>query len=483
MPLILLPTVGALGVTATSVGYYYCQADEEDSTTPFDQIKIHPSENRGPLRVLFFSAHCGGGHDASAAALTNQFEKEYPGSTFETFNVEDHVDLFPYNQVATHYNKLTSYPIMWKMVYHVGNSMNPIFEQHIYYNLEEYVKAFIVSFDPDVAISVHPAMNHIVCNVTRKISKQYRKRIPFYTVVTDLGSGFDGWFQKKVDGVFLASTQMHDLCLRRGTPKARITLTGLPIRDQFVVVAEKMKSELDYREKVKRTLGMESKPMVLVMGGGEGTGCIEQIVSELYVSFVNEGIDATISVVCAKNEELKHRLDHLDWDKVLENKQRSIVEYLPLICKKQLGANNKKHRTYGKVTINPLGFVKQMADYMAASEFLITKAGPGTIAEAASLGLPVLLTSYLPGQEFGNVTVVLEKGFGEYCDRPIEIGKIATKWMKKPQIYLEPMAERARLFGNADAAKEIVLNIGSHTHAWSNWNKENKSSSQILTLS
>merc|ERR1719401_723409 len=208
--------------------------------------------------------------------------------------------------------------------------------------------------------------------------------------------------------------------------------------------------------------------MVLVMGGGEGTGCIEQIVSELYVSFVNEGIDATISVVCAKNKELKHRLDHLDWDEVLKNKERSIVDYLPITCKKS--SSNKQQQQKGNVTINPLGFVTRMADYMAAAEFLITKAGPGTIAEAASLGLPVLLTSYLPGQEVGNVTVVLQKGFGEYCDRPFDIAKIATKWMKEPQIYLEPMAEEARLFGHADAAKEIVLNIGSHTHAWLNLN-------------
>ena len=50
------------------------------------------------------------------------------------------------------------------------------------------------------------------------------------------------------------------------------------------------------------------------------------------------------------------------------------------------------NKTKGNVDVIGLGFVTQMADYMAASDILITKAGPGTIAEAAALGLPVMIT-------------------------------------------------------------------------------------------
>lgn len=64
------------------------------------------------------------------------------------------------------------------------------------------------------------------------------------------------------------------------------------------------------------------------------------------------------------------------------------------------------------VSILPLGFVKNMAEYMVAADVLISKAGPGTISEAAALSLPVMLTSFLPGQEEGNVDYVVEGGFG-----------------------------------------------------------------------
>jgi hypothetical protein len=51
----------------------------------------------------------------------------------------------------------------------------------------------------------------------------------------------------------------------------------------------------------------------------------------------------------------------------------------------------------GSVNVVGLGFVTKMAEYMAASDVLVSKAGPGTIAEAAALSLPVMLTSFLPG--------------------------------------------------------------------------------------
>ena len=40
---------------------------------------------------------------------------------------------------------------------------------------------------------------------------------------------------------------------------------------------------------------------------------------------------------------------------------------------------------------------------MVATDMPVSHAGPGNISEAAALGLPVMLASYLPGQEEGNI--------------------------------------------------------------------------------
>ena len=60
------------------------------------------------------------------------------------------------------------------------------------------------------------------------------------------------------------------------------------------------------------------------------------------------------------------------------------------------------------------GFVHNMPEWMSASDMIITKAGPGTIAESLICGLPVLLNGFIPCQEEGNVTYVLDNKVS-YC--------------------------------------------------------------------
>lgn len=54
------------------------------------------------------------------------------------------------------------------------------------------------------------------------------------------------------------------------------------------------------------------------------------------------------------------------------------------------------------------GFVNNMAEWMSACDTIVTKAGPGTIAESLICGLPLLLNGFVPCQESGNVPFVVE---------------------------------------------------------------------------
>ncbi len=130
-------------------------------------------------------------------------------------------------------------------------------------------------------------------------------------------------------------------------------------------------------------------------------------------------------------------------------------------------------KTSSLVTVQPLGFISNMAEYMVAADLLLTKAGPGTIAEAASLGLPVLLTSFLPGQEEGNIDFVLDKQFGEYIpdSNPERIATKACSWLNNPD-KMKSMSECARLAGMPNAAEEIVKCIGKSVLRWKELHEE-----------
>ena len=125
----------------------------------------------------------------------------------------------------------------------------------------------------------------------------------------------------------------------------------------------------------------------------------------------------------------------------------------------------------GEVAVVPLGFVKNMAEYMVASDILISKAGPGTISEAAALSLPVMLTSFLPGQEEGNVDFVVDGGFGAFCKDTdtLAIAEEVALWLND-ELKLKEMSDAAKKLGRPHAARDIVQQIGDSTLKWKSLN-------------
>lgn len=105
------------------------------------------------------------------------------------------------------------------------------------------------------------------------------------------------------------------------------------------------------------------------------------------------------------------------------------------------------------------GFVNNMDEFMRASDVIITKAGPGTIAEASICGLPCMLSSFLPGQEEGNIPFVKDAGFGSYSDDPRSIADTVSIWLSSPD-RLATMKENAlraaRPTATIDIAKDLA---------------------------
>jgi len=104
---------------------------------------------------------------------------------------------------------------------------------------------------------------------------------------------------------------------------------------------------------------------VLVVGGGDGMGGIVKIATSLGQKLGTGSSSPAYQmvVVCGSNAD----------------------------AKEQLSAT--KFGTGVKVIVQ--GFINNMDEWMRASDALVTKAGPGTIAEASICGLPCMLFAYL----------------------------------------------------------------------------------------
>ncbi|HEX9116887.1 MAG TPA: glycosyltransferase, partial [Anaerolineae bacterium] len=95
-------------------------------------------------------------------------------------------------------------------------------------------------------------------------------------------------------------------------------------------------------------------------------------------------------------------------------------------------------------------------DWLAASDLLISKAGPGTLAEAACLGVPVLVTGYIPGQEEGNIAWIEQNGAGAYVRKPAAVAEFVTDWLQPGNPTLARMAASAAEVARPQAALEIA---------------------------
>jgi 1,2-diacylglycerol 3-beta-galactosyltransferase len=173
---------------------------------------------------------------------------------------------------------------------------------------------------------------------------------------------------------------------------------------------------------LKKNLGWPvDKPIVLLVGGGEGMGPLAKTARAIDES----GLNVTQVIVCGRNQKLKATLEAEKWE-------------------------------------NPTliyGFTRDMPDFMRASDFIVTKAGPGTIAEALNAQLPIILYAKLPGQEDGNVTFVQEEGAGVWAPNPQDIVRTLTRWISRPA-ERQKVIENCRRAGRPEAARTIAQTIG-----------------------
>jgi 1,2-diacylglycerol 3-beta-galactosyltransferase len=220
---------------------------------------------------------------------------------------------------------------------------------------------------PALVVVVHPLAVQLVAAVR----EAYRLPFRIATVVTDLVSLHASWGYSKVDRCIVPTHEAYRLMRSWKVPEERLALSGFPVHPKFT------QQGLD-KQAARQALGLaQGHFTLLITSGGVGAGRVAALVALLRAQFPQ----LQLIVVTGRNAQLRQEL---------------------------IAAN------YGPL-VQVEGYVDNMEQLMAASDVVVTKAGPGTLMEALVMRRPVLVTEAVGRQEEGNIDFVLNHELGAYC--------------------------------------------------------------------
>jgi 1,2-diacylglycerol 3-beta-galactosyltransferase len=337
-------------------------------------VQSDEAVNGPAARILFLYSDTGGGHRAAAQAIDRALRELDGADRIETHHVDAFAacGVFPLREgVASYGNMLKVRPSPYPAIYHLTNGrtrIRVISELGMPF-IRRNLRRTLAATRPDIVVSVHPLLN----TVARRFIDAMRLDAPLVTVITDLVTIHHSWTAgAAADEYVVPSMEAGMMCVERGIATQRVHDLGLPISDGFYP------REGDGRS-AKSALGLDpDRPTLLVMAGGEGGGRLKKMLSEIAPTMRTLGLQTV--VVAGRNESVRKRL-------------------------------SEAADEFGDGT-RVLGFIDNVADYMRAADVLLTKAGPGTIAEAAACGLPLILYEYISGQEKGNLDYVRSRRTG-----------------------------------------------------------------------
>jgi len=362
-------------------------------------------------RILILSASVGNGHTTAAEALKKPFEMEGVGKEIRHEDVLAFTNpLFRRLYGKAYIDLVNSMPEVLGWMYDQldepwKNEKRRLFFDKL--NAQPLIK-MIREFDPDWVVCTHFLPSEIISDLKGKGKLTCRQSI----VVTD----FDIhalWLCRNFERYFVAIDEGRYYLESLGFPAEKIMVSGIPIDPKFALLKPK--------HEMRAKFGLDPElPTIILSLGGFGVGKIDDMIASLR----SIKVPVQILAMCGKNEELKAKLER----------------------------SSTKDET---VKIIPVGYTKEMDEYMSASDLIVGKPGGLTTCEALAKGLGFVIVNPIPGQEERNSDHLLENGCAVRSNNPATLAFKIEKLLNDPQ-RMKTMSENARRFARPDAAKVIA---------------------------
>jgi processive 1,2-diacylglycerol beta-glucosyltransferase len=242
------------------------------------------------------------------------------------------------------------------------------------------------------------------CEIAALMKRDLGLTAPLIAVNDDYDAD-RAWVQPEVDLYCFITSQLGEELISQGAPPERIAIWGAPLSIGYGVGRRRE----DERAEVCRWLNLDPDlPLVLIAGGGEGMGQIEETTARL-LQLQSPALQ--LVVLTGRNERLKSRCESLS----------------------QKGSGG---------TWRVLGWTEpeRMAKLMCAADLMVSKLG-SMFNEAIASELPIVALEPPPGAERVQYRLLEDWKVGCAVRTLNEVTEVVQRLLSQPQLLAEMRAQ------------------------------------------
>jgi len=246
------------------------------------------------------------------------------------------------------------------------------------------------------------------------LRRRHASRARFFAVLTDY-TCIPFFSEAKVDGYFIPHPDLAEECQRHGVPPSKTVASGMPTAARF-------HNPLG-RDEARQALGLPADvPLFLVMSGGIGSLKAGDLCARLLTA---GGENMHVAVLTGRREDV----------------------FLQIAGRYQADS---------RVSVVP--FTNRVPDYMAAADVMLSKPGAVSSTEAAVMGLPLVHTGTIPGNETKNARFFAERGMSVNAPRIDDAVQAAHRLMSD-RVRRQQMRDDQRANTFPEAGERVVQQI------------------------
>jgi UDP-N-acetylglucosamine:LPS N-acetylglucosamine transferase len=321
------------------------------------------------MKIIIFYALVGGAHISTAKKMKKLLESEH---TVILVDILAKKPIWMQKLLGSSYRFMSvDFPFLWKIFFFfyqinfIARFGEWLQKNTIYKELLEICEIE----KPD-----RLATTYFMSSIVEDLSEDLNLSKPLI-VCAEWFTAPNSWFLAKNSNYLVFSDMAKSLAIKNGIKPENILQT-----EPILLFEESKEIELKY----------ENSDLVLILAGGDGLPNYKSVFESL-LKLQAEILEKTsFLVICGRDEKM--------------------LKFANNFCKNNPSLNIQAH-----------GFADFVPTAIKTAKVVITKGGPGNVAEILYFQKPVLLNSYIWGQELGNVEFVEENNYGKFVSKNLDV--------------------------------------------------------------